>query len=172
MTTLSRLSEVTTVDAFLADAKSLDGPPPVWIDGNWGGFYSAIWNIKDSLGLAVGSLQFRAEKAKRFNVSVSVIYRNRPVWRVDIDHAIHENPHNAWMMDLKPIIRAPHSHPWPLNRAHLTSQDQWTLPYARELPASIRRIDQALLALAQDINLTIEPEQRSFEGPRQGDLFS
>ena len=160
------------MDAFLAEPKTLDGPPPLWNGDGWYGFYSAVWNLKSALGSTVGAIEFRVEKADRSNVSMSVIYRSRPVWRVDLDTQRHGNPHDGWIQSLPAFIEAPQAHPWPLNRAHVLSQDRWEIPYARELPHNVRRLDQALLALAQDINVTIESDQRGFEGPRQKDLFS
>ena len=39
MVTATRLAEIAAADSFLADAKTLDGPPPKWGDGLFGGEY-------------------------------------------------------------------------------------------------------------------------------------
>lgn len=172
MTTVSRNAEILAVDAFLADAKTLDGPPPQWLNGSRVGEWQATWNVADSVGIVSGQLRFVARKADRSIASVSLVFRNKMVWRVDLDLSTtcHPNPH--WAPEPLPAtVCGPHSHSWHDNRSYLVSQDLWQLPCRRPLPTSVRRLGQALLWLAGEINLSLEPDQRGFEGPSQRDLF-
>lgn len=173
MTTQSRLDEVAAVDAFLAEAKTLYGPIPPWGNGAWGGEYVATWIVLDSLGAPAAQLRFGAKKADSSVTSANLIYRSRPVWRIDMDPATecHANPPDGFLYSLPPRVCGPHEHAWPINRQHVLGQDQWWLPYRRPLNANVRRLGQALLWLAGEINLTITPEQRGFDGPTRSDLF-
>jgi hypothetical protein len=164
---------VEAADAFIAQPKTLDGPPPVWVNSEWGSECKAVWNILDEYDAPIGSLRFTARKNDTAVVSVSVIYRNQPVWRIDLDHetVCHSNPHDGHLYNLDPLVCGPHEHSWPINRDHVLRQDLWRLPYRRGLDPQIRRLAQALLWLADQINLTIGPDQRGFDGPTRSDLF-
>lgn len=174
MPTQSRLAEVQAADAFLAQAKTLDGAPPIWGNGHWGGEHAASWIILDSDGAPAASLRFTAKKVDPAIASLSLIWRSRPLWRVDLESAgaSHSNPPDAWTLGLPAVVGAVHAHPWSANRAHLLAQDQqWDLPYRCDTPLAIRRMGQAFLWLADEIRLTIGPEQRGFDGPTKAELF-
>jgi hypothetical protein len=171
MTTATRIADLDGVEAFLMVQKSLDGPPPIWRIGTWGGEYTAAWNVLDDLGAPVAQLRFTARQTNTSVSAMNLIYRGNPIWRVDIDEAAvcHDNPHDAHFLGLPPVVCGPHEHAWPINREHLISQDTWTLPYRRQV--GVRRLSQALPLLADQINLTLTPEQRNFDGPTRADLF-
>ena len=171
MTAATRIVELDAVDAFLLMAKSLDGPPPVWRVGSWGGEYTASWNVLDDTDSPVAQIRCTARQTNTSVASMSLIYKGNPIWRVDIDEATmcHDNPHDGHLQHLNPMVCGPHEHAWPINRGHLMSQDAWTLPYRRQV--SVRRLSQALPLLADQVNLTLTPEQRNFDGPTRADLF-
>lgn len=173
MATAARIADVEAAETFLAEAKTLDGAPPTWSGSGYDGEYAATWVVLDSLGVPVGMLKFTAKKHDTSVASINVIYQGREVWRVDLDHehVCHSNPHDGHLLDLPPMVCGSHEHAWGINRQHLLSQDQWRLRYRQHLPSSIRRLGQGLLWLADQINLTIGPEQRGFDGPTRADLF-
>jgi hypothetical protein len=173
MTTDTRRADVEAVDAFLALEKFLDGPPPPWANSTWGGECSAVWTVLDADGAPAAALKFTARKLDPGVCGLRLIHRGRPVWGLDMDHegACHSNPPDGHLYQLVPLVCGPHEHAWPINRHHVLAQDLWKLPYRRPLDASIRRIGQGLLWLASQINLTIRPDQRGFDGPTRGDLF-
>lgn len=173
MTTATRTAEVEAAEAFLASPKTLDGTPPTWVDGTWGGEYTATWIILDSDGAPAAQLKFTAQKGDTSVSSINVIFQGRTVWRLDMDyeHVCHSNPHDAHLLKLAALVCGPHEHAWEINKAYLLSQDLWRLRYRRALPSAITRLGQGLLWLADEINLTIEPDQRGFDGPTRADLF-
>lgn len=173
MTTATRLAEVAAADAFLDQPKTFDGLPPLWTDSDWGGEITAKWIIQDEFGAPVGELRFTAQQTDTSQTSLSLLAGGKPLWRMDFDSAAvcHSNPHDGHILGLPALVCGPHEHAWPINRLHVLSQPLWTLPYRRPLPASVRRLSQGLHWLADQINLTVEPDQRGFEGPTRSDLF-
>lgn len=173
MVTIARQREVDAADAFLANAKTLDGPPPIWRDSLWGSELAALWIVLDSDGAPSGQLRFRALKTDTLNVGLSLIHAGRPLWRIDLDERgpPHPNPPDAHALGLTATVPGSHEHAWVINRAYVLSQDQWPLRYRRPIPRQIRRLGQALLWLAPQINLTVDPSQHGFDGPNRLDLF-
>lgn len=173
MTTASRLADVEAAEEFLQEAKTLQGPPPKWADSKWGGEYTATWVVLDSLDAPAGQLRFTVRKADTSVASIHVIFQNHPIWRVDLDydHICHSNPLDGHLQGLDAQVCGSHSHAWDINKQNLLSQDLWSLKYRRPIPKTIRRLGQALLWLSDEINITIEREQRGFDGPTRADLF-
>lgn len=147
-------AEAAEIDEFLAEDKRLDGIP-IWRASPRPRELSAVWNIQDSLGIFRAKLRFRCPRAARAWPSISLIFRNNAIWRIDLVAA------EAW----KP------NPPDAVSRRYLLSQDLWSLPYRRPLPAQIRRLPQAVASLGREIKLFLEPEQRRFDVPPQTDLF-
>jgi hypothetical protein len=167
-----REAEAAEIEAFLVEDKTLDGIP-IWHASPRPGELSAVWNVKDSLGIGRATLRFRCPRAARAWPSISLIFRNNPIWRIDLvaPDVWKPNPPGAAALGLPPEVRGSHSHTWNDNRAHLLSQDLWSLPYRRPLLVTIRRLPQAVASLAAEIKLFLEPGQRQFDVPPQTDLF-
>ena len=173
MTTASRIAEVEAVDEFLREPKTLQGPPPSWGDSEWSGEHTSSWIILDEFDAPRGQIRFTARKTDTSVASISVLFQGKSVWRIDLDydHVCHPNPHDGHLQGLDATVCGSHSHGWDINRSLLLAQDVWTLRYRRGLAKTIRRLGQALLWLCTEINITIEPEQRGFDGPSRADLF-
>lgn len=173
MTMPARILEIEAAEAFLAAPKTLDGPPPPWTESSYGGEFCATWILLDEFGAPVGELRFTAKKADTSVASINVIFHGREVWRLDLDHdhVCHSNPHDAYLMGLDARVCGSHEHAWGINKNHLLSQDQWRLRYRQAIPPQIRRLEQGLPWLASKINLTLDPAQRGFDGPKRSDLF-
>lgn len=165
--------DIAEIDTFMAEAKSLLGPPPPWQEGTRKGELSASWPIADSLGIARSELRFRCTQQQKQFPSVSVIYRQHLVYRLDMVPAeeCKPNPLGAIAFGLPPSVCGPHCHAWPDNRDYVHSVGFGHMPYRRPIQPQVRRLPQALLWLADDINLTIGPDQRGFDVPAQNDLF-
>lgn len=165
-------SELDDVEAFLAEPKSLNGPQPTWVKSTYTGELQATWGILNDLGIRAGALRFTCFE-DRSEPSVSVTFRDRLVWRVDVvDRTICKpNPIGAYGLGLPATICGSHHHSWPDNRAYVERLGFGRLPYRRELPARVRRLSQAVLELADAIKLTLDGEQRGFDVPPTTDLF-
>ena len=166
-------SEVDAVDDFLARAKSLVGPPPVWNISSRERDYEAIWNIRDDLGIESGQLRFRCPRVSNAWPSASVIHKNNSVYRVDLvqDAECKRNPPNAHEFGLPATIWGPHEHSWHDNRFHALMNGFEGLPFRRLIQPQIKRVEQILPWLASRIKLTVEPNQRAFDAPPQAELF-
>jgi hypothetical protein len=165
--------DVDEIDAFLAEAKALQGPFPGWRPGVRPGEYESIWPIEDSLGIVRAQLRFRFSRTARTYPSVSLVYRDSPIWRNDIVPAdsCKYNPLRADRRGLPAIVCGPHCHSWPDNREYVRINGPGTLPFRRALPVNLRKVEQIVHWLADQINLKIEPEQRGFDVPPAADLF-
>lgn len=166
-----RIDDVSDVETFLAIEKYLSGPPPVWRKPRWGGEYTALWTMTDLAGEELAALKCTAQITNTAVAGLNLIYKSRPIWRVhiDVDSACHDNPHFAERLGIPGKVCGPHEHAWPINRDHILAQDVWELPCRRSLP--VKRLGVALAHLADQINLTLTPDQRGFEGPTRSDLF-
>jgi hypothetical protein len=165
--------DIPEIDAYLAEQKTLQGPPPQWQDGTRPGELSATWNIEDSVGIVRAQLRFRCPLHSPQFPSISVVYRGSLITRLDLvsPDECKLNPPGAAALGLPPKVCGPHWHPWPQNRNYVGSAGFGQLPNREPLPAQVRRLPQALLWLGARINLTIAPDQRNFDVPPQGELF-
>jgi hypothetical protein len=95
------------------------------------------------------------------------------VWRVDLIDGvvIKYNPPSAEALGLPAKIDGSHEHRWDDNRSLIASGGDWTLPIRRPTKPQLRRLPQALAALADSINLTLGHEQRDFDIPPADSLF-
>jgi hypothetical protein len=167
--------DVAAADAFWADAgKSLAGAPPefgvstFYRDGEYG--REAIWPIADSLGIVTtGQLRFVVRPGLQLGPSVSVIFNRQAIARLDFVPAQECEPNPMWaaVLGLPPIVCGPHLHGWEYNRNDVLRRERWELPAREPLPPQIRRFEQAFPWLADRINLSLTPDQRSFDVPAE-----
>jgi hypothetical protein len=170
-----RNSEVAVVDAFLLEPKRLRGDQPLWTQSEHRvREIHATWAVEDSLGIERAELRFRCHSISRQYPSVSLIFRSKAIWRVDIVPAeeCKYNPLWARKLDLPATVCGPHGHEWPDNRDHLLREGAtWDIPCRRPLPTNVRRLDQVIPWLAERLGLELRPDQRGFNVPPQTDLF-
>lgn len=174
MAATKRADDVFAVDAFLAEPKSLKGSLPEWTASERLKELQAVWLIADAVGVERAQLRFRVDRARRHFPSVSLLFRDRMVWRLDLVHAdeCKPNPPLAARRGLPPRVCGPHCHQWDDNREYLlTNPPKWSLPIRRALPSNVRRLPQALPWLAERLNLEMTAEQRGFDVPPKTDLF-
>ena len=134
--------DVSQVEAFLADAKTLRGAPPLWQQSPRPPEFEATWNIEDSTGALAGQLRFRCPKEYRASPSISVIFRGSPVTRLDLETAgiVHINPPDAHRYGLTPKspVTGSHIHSWADNRDYVLANERFgPMPY-RRLPFRLR----------------------------------
>ena len=168
-----KLIDVDAIDAFLARPKFLDGPPPIWKLATRAWEHTAQWILNDDLGISVGKLRFKMPRESNASDSVIVIFRERPIWRIDLSSKsdCEPNPPDAAAYGLPAFVCGPHEHTWADNRTYIAETGASDLPYRRVLAPQIRKFNQILPYLGGSISLTITPEQRSFDNPAQSELL-
>jgi hypothetical protein len=170
---INSADEVEEIDRFLSARKGLDGPFPEW---NLSSFfkrdknqeYEAIWPIKDDLGIVgKGQLRFVFRPWNRAEPSISIVYGQRKVARLDIISSQKGEPNPHWARDLglPAMVFGSHVHKWEHNRSHILSQDVWDIPCREQLPPQVRRLPQGLGWMADYANIVIEPDQHGFDIP-------
>ncbi len=166
--------DIDEIDAFLAEQKTLLGRLPEWKPNDFRpGEYENTWAIGDSLGIVRAGLRFRFAPDLRAYPSVSVVYRQQLIWRLDLapPDECKFNPPTAADLGLPPKVCGSHWHGWPDNRAYVQSHGFGTMPFRRPIPVQVQKIEQAVHLLAGEIALQIAPDQRGFDVPAQKTLF-
>lgn len=171
--------EVALVDAFLAQEKFLSGSPPEFglkPYGSKGSVWDATWPISDSDGVVEsGKLCINYQPASDEPFTIVLVFRRRGITRLDFtaQSMCHQNPHWGAGLGVPAEVCGPHIHSWRLNRDYVlslpSSAQSWTLPCREPIQPQIRRFDQAFPWFADQINLTLSPDQRRFDIPK--DLF-
>jgi hypothetical protein len=173
MSMAGRQEDVELADVFFAKRKYLSGSPPEFGprvgERTQEGGLRADWPLADADGISLGAdVTFNYAPASRKPFTICLIFRDRPVFRVDFVDAneCHNNPHWGEKFGLDPMVCGPHAHPWHMNRDHILRQDRWYLDCRYPLQAQIRRFDQAFPWFADQVNLELGEEGRSFRLPQ------
>lgn len=171
----SFVDDVAAVDNFWLDTpKTLSGPPPefgvstFYRDGAYN--REAVWPIADSLGIVTAAqLRFVVRPGLQLGPSMSVIFNRQAIARLDFVPAQECEPNPLWAarLGLPPTVCGPHFHSWAHNREHVWTHEKWELPCREPLAPQIRRFEQAFPWLADQMNLVLTPEQRSFDIPQE-----
>ena len=168
---MARVNEVDLVDKFLAEEKTLSGPPPEFgmkRGGRGRALREGIWPIANSAGIVeTGQLRIAVGPPSDKPLTLAVIFRGSCVFRLDFVAAeeCHCNPYWAKSIGLSPTVCGPHVHSWSANRDYRMENQDGKLPCREPLPGRIRRFGQALPWLADQIRLILTPEQREFSPP-------
>ena len=164
-------SEVNFIDAFLAQPKTLDGAPPEFGEkqrGKGRRIWEAVWPIAETDNVVSGGqLRFSYSPASDKPFTLAVIYRKRCVYRIDyVESSIcHANPLWAAQLGVPPEVCGPHVHDWATNRGYVLDGGERDLPCRVPIPPEIKKFGDALPWIAEKINLTLTPDQRSFAMP-------
>jgi hypothetical protein len=164
-------AEIAEIDEFMVLPKWLDGGRPLWKPSSFhkreGNEYEAIWSIKDDLGIVgKGQLRFTFRPWNRLHPSISLVFGQRPVMRLDFEDEIKCESNPLYAVRLPARVCGNHVHTWEANRNHISSQDIWTLTCREPLPPQVRKLDQGLGWLADYANIKLEPDQYGFEIPQ------
>lgn len=165
--------DIQLVDDFLAANKRLEKGVPDWTKGTRDSEYEARWIIEEEDGATRSHIRFRTSRFQKAFPSISLIFRNNPVWRIDIQptDVCHPNPLWAQPLGLQPEVCGTHCHTWADNRDYLLRSAVWDLPARRPLPDQLRRLPQVLPYMAEELNIELTPDQRGFDIPPKRDLF-
>jgi len=164
-------AQIAEVSNFLSAPKTLVDEIPEWGKSTRPNEYEASWPIEMESGLIVAGLRFRISGNRQ--PSISLIYKERPVWRIDFAPAMRckSNPHNGHQYGLEAEVCGNHEHPWiDANTDYIHKNGFGELPYRRSLPPQIRNFDQAFFDLADRLKISLSHEQRRFNLPPQGEL--
>jgi hypothetical protein len=106
--------DIDEVDAFLEEAKGLQGVFGEWRPSSRPGELEHIWLIEDALHIVRAQLRFRVSRISKAYPSVSLVFRNSPVWRIDLVPAdvCHLNPLGSDRLGLPPRVCGSHCHSW------------------------------------------------------------
>lgn len=167
-------AELDEVDNFLAAEKWLYGDAYEW---RLSSFYKgknleheAIWPVADKIGIVgKGQLRIAYRPWNSMLFSISLIYGQFAVYRLDKENPLvcEHNPHWARAMGVPPVVCGTHVHTWADNKEHIRSTGERTLPVRRPLPPQIQTLKQALLHLADSININLTREQYAIEPPKE-----
>lgn len=174
MTPAARLAEVTEVDRFMAEQKFLTEGLPAWRESHITGRLTAEWPIIDSEGvLREGTrLVFVCKADDVTRVSLSLLLRGSRIYGVDLvpGNECKMNGPRAEKLGLPSRVCGSHFHEWSDNREMALAAGLGHMPHRRPTPTLLTRLPHALTAMAQAINLTLTPEQASFDVPPARDL--
>ena len=162
-----------TIDAFIAEPKTLDGQFPPW-GGKYGHDFQCRWGILDSLNIRKGELVF-AISAKGDRPSVLALFGQHMFYRLDLVPATEcePNPPDAHEYSLAAKVCGPHIHPWPANRGYVIKNGFGRLPYRTAIGGQREMtIEQALAITADELNITVLGVQRDCPLPPQSELFT
>jgi hypothetical protein len=168
-----RPEEIDQVDDILAQSKKLAGEPPEFGSRFRGGkdpIWTVDWPISNADDVVEGgSLRINYVPASRKPFTIVLLRRECCISRLDMvdDKACHSNPFFAHRFGLPPLVCGPHFHRWGPNRSHVLSTGVWDLPCREPLQPQIKRFQQALAWFADQVNLTLGPEGRHFDLPRE-----
>ena len=176
MTAATRAKDVEDVDAYMAGTKSVTDGLPSWTNSPRIEIFTAEWPIIDADGaiLAGNRIVFTCRKTDLRWVTIALLYRNKRVYGIDLDPPgrIKPNPPDAYRFGLPSQTSGAHLHRWEDNRLKALDVGIGEVPYRRPCPVLMSKLPHAMAHMAQDINLSLTPEQLSFDVPPQGDLFA
>lgn len=165
-------AQVAEIDAFIAEAKTLDGLFPHWTQ-HYGKDFQARWGILNSLGIRRGELAFSLDWTGGRPSVVAVIEQN-PIYRLDLvpENECEPNPPNSYVYGLAAEVCGPHHHSWQNNREYVRIKGFKELPY-RSAVGGLRELTltQALAIAADELNITVSPMQRDCPLPPQPGFF-
>lgn len=166
-------SQLELVDRFLSDRmKVLDGPQPLWNLTGYGD-YQMTWPIlEEQTGFIRSHMRFRLPVSDYAHPSISLVFRNHNVCRVDRARpsACEQNPPYAQRLGLPPQVCGPHVHCWPDNRPHVALTGKWELPTRRPVEDTMVRLEHVFLWFCDHIAVRIQRDNKSLVLP-DNDLF-
>ena len=164
---------VDEVDAFINSYKTLDGYMPPWTQA-YGWDWQTQWGVLDALGRQQAELAFTINAALT-RPSISAIYRKKLIYWVDIVPQDEEKPNDfgAMKVGLPPVVRGPHTHPWPEHREFIQLNGFGELPYRKPVSIKDALFIRALEVASKDLNIHVDPSQRrECEPPAQAGFFA
>lgn len=168
-------AQVAEVDAYVEAFKQFEGYMPEWqaVSGR-GRDWQTRWPILDANGGSSGFVCFECDAAFA-KVGISVIYRRKPIWRLDkireTERKENPLPVRKYAPHLPREFHGSHVHAWDDHRLWVQDQGLGELPFRRPLEEQLVSFEQAFDIVAKATNLTVSPSQRGIALPAQSGLF-
>lgn len=158
------------IRAFLVAEKTLGNQIPFWTRSAYPDELSAKLPIICEGASCDARLVFRLDMNLPKSPSVSLIYRDKPVCRVDVlpKYISDKNPPEASRFNLPEIISGPHIHPWKYNEFYVLDHlpaNEWHIPIKIAISARTRTPGQILACICHHCRIAFVSEQRSFDWP-------
>ncbi|MFD0915643.1 hypothetical protein ACFQ14_04425 [Pseudahrensia aquimaris] len=172
-----RESLVKQIDDFYEVEKMLAYGVPEWFENGRRYEMAAHWPILEPDGSSRAHLAFRSSRLSSQEPSISVIFAGYPCYRIDLKRieVCEANPLTVQHIGgFEALVCGSHCHPWDGNRTQVLHQRNgvWELPVRKNVSQSTRRLPQALAVLADYVRINLDGDQRNFDLPERGGLFS
>ena len=167
-------AQVVEVDGWIGGYKTFDSYQPAWqpVKGR-GRDWQARWPLVDQNDIASGFVVFEAD-AGFTEISISVIYRGSPVYRLDLcpPGQQHGNEFVArkYAPDLPRKFTGSHIHGWEDTRGWVKDHGLGEMPLRRPLENPPTDFDEAFEFVAKAVNITVQPGTRPVTLPPQRGL--
>ena len=164
---LPNQSEIDEIGLFLRQRKVLTSTLPNWSPTTRPNVFDARWLIENENGVSVSNARFRHDFSG--HTSISLIHRNRSIWRLELDFAPgvrrHSNPPGADELELPADVDGNHEHRWPDNSEYVKSCGFGELPYRRPLPPQVRQFRQAMGFFFREVGVITDANTWNFDTP-------
>lgn len=163
-------AELLRVDEFVDCEKTLAEQEPQWgklENGRW----FATWPVLNDLGAIRGSLNFRVDPQYPDFPSLSLLFENHAIGRIDLTppHWVKINP--PWALGLPSSVQGNHVHVWADHRERISATGRWVLQARQPVPHAVKRVPQMLRWFAQHINISLCDTQFGFDFTPDRDLL-
>ena len=165
-----RQADLLRTDEFLACEKTLVDDEPGWFklqNGRW----AAIWPVRDDLGAVRGQLNFRVDPKYSDFPSLSLLFENHPVCRLDTAPQTMVKVNPPWAFGCPPTVAGNHLHSWEDNRDFMLSVDNWILQARQPVEPAVKRVPHMLRWFAEHTNLRLCGSQFGFDFDPKRDLY-
>ncbi|MDB2391089.1 hypothetical protein N9X12_07720 [Alphaproteobacteria bacterium] len=162
--------DILEIDEFLLRQKTLSIETPNWTESSRPNEYEARWPLEDNSGVLIAHVIFRFNYNGQ--ISISLIFRNKPIWRIDIvdEFESKPNPPDAHIYDLPAEIVGNHEHQWNDNKEYIKQNGLGSLPYRRSLKPQIRQFQHAMPHFMNAVNVETDANTWKFDLPREQQL--
>ena len=137
------------IDAFLMARKWLRESQPLWTASSRPNQLEAIWPIEEPGDICRAYLSFRHSRTSTTEPSVTLVYGENMVCRIDVKNAqsSDKNPALSLELGLPGRVTGTHIHRWEHNREfvlRLSSSERWNIPIKEEISQSTRTVGHIL----------------------------
>jgi hypothetical protein len=158
------------IDDFLTTQKWLFGAQPIWRQNGSFDRLDGRWVINEAGDVSRAYLAFRLNRVSTNEPSVTLVFRGKPICRVDIKPIEDSdgNPPQARKFDLPGQVYGPHIHRWDYNREYVLKAlppNEWDIPIKQQISPSTQTLGHILAMICTQCEIEFTPEQRDVTPP-------